>query len=408
MRQTPAGRVSIRALYPNFFYDKLIAHVALRLLCFFNTPRVQATLMGISSDHTMDPYRCSTPFREENQAHGSAGARQVYHDAFPRWQWLLLKNILGDEKLKLLAEKRFFRTLKKHHVAYLFPQVSLSLFQRIKDLGCPIVLERINTLRLNSKAILDAEYQRLRLPPTHGLDEQSAKEELEKIGLADFIYGASPAIIESLLRAGVPERKIIPASYGLDPDDILEPGEDNCSDGPITVLFVGRICVRKGGHLLLDAWEDAAINGKLLLVGSVDPVLADRIDNALRDPSIEHIPFVNDLRPIYRQADIFILPSLEEGSPLVTYLAFGAGLPMVVSPMGAGGVVEDGRHGIIVDPHDRAEIVAALRKLSLDPALRRKMASASAATAPEFLWDKVAARRRQGLLTRLRAVGVDG
>ena len=80
------------------------------------------------------------------------------------------------------------------------------------------------------------------------------------------------------------------------------------------------------------------------------------------------------MKPVFRQADLFVLPSIEEGSPLVTYLALGASLPMIVSPMGAGGVVQEGGgEALFIDPYNQQQFVDALRQLAYDPTLREKM-----------------------------------
>ena len=52
-----------------------------------------------------------------------------------------------------------------------------------------------------------------------------------------------------------------------------------------------------------------------------------------------HRDYTSDIALAYREADFFAFPSLEEGGPLVTYEAMANGLPVLTSPMRAGGVV---------------------------------------------------------------------
>lgn len=92
-----------------------------------------------------------------------------------------------------------------------------------------------------------------------------------------------------------------------------------------TFIFVGTISVRKGIHLLLKYWAKTNLNATLKLVGTIEDALKPMVSSHLSDPRIEHIPFTSDLPSIDKAADVFILPSLEEGSPLVTYLALGGG-----------------------------------------------------------------------------------
>ena len=49
---------------------------------------------------------------------------------------------------------------------------------------------------------------------------------------------------------------------------------------------------------------------------------------------------------------------MKEGSPLVTYMAFGAGLPLLVSPIGGGGVATNGEDAVVIDPHDEVAWIA--------------------------------------------------
>jgi len=153
---------------------------------------------------------------------------------------------------------------------------------------------------------------------------------------------------------------------------------------------------------LLDAWQKANVKAKLKIIGKIEPPIADLVKGYLKqNQNIEHVNFVDDLKPVYRDADIFILPSLEEGSPLVTYLALGASLPVIVSPMGGGGIIEDGKEGIIIDPHNQEELISSIRDLISDDSLRHTMAKASGKKAIEYTWDRVSKKRIEMLIQRI-------
>ena len=94
---------------------------------------------------------------------------------------------------------------------------------------------------------------------------------------------------------------------------------------------------------------------------------------------------------------MFVFPSLEEGGPLVTYEALAAGLPAIVSPMGAGAVVRHEREGLVVDPHDTDALVAAMQHLIADATLRRIMGHNGIARAQQFTWEQVGQRRSRQL-----------
>ena len=392
----------IKAFYPNFFSDRLIAYVCLSIIRNFNTNTSVADAMGLSSDTSMRPYKKSA-VRHGNHQTGVIATPRIYYDAIPPTVcWPAISRILDNQKIQGIAESRYLRRLRREDVAYLWPGASVRLYEKARSKGCVVVAERINTLRSNSMRILDGEFASLGIPATHGITPDTVRNETMCMELADYVFSPSPAVATSLEEAGIPREKILSTSYGLRKEDILDVSRDNDGDKPVTAIFVGRICVRKGIHLLLRAWVKANVNGRLRIVGRVSPEIQDMfLDHLRRYPTIEHVDYVEDLRPIYRGADLFILPSIEEGSPLVTYLALGASLPVIVSPMGSGGVIVDNQEGLVVDPHDETVFAEAIRKLSSDPLLRNQMAAASGRKAPKYTWDQVAAQRIRQLLARL-------
>jgi glycosyltransferase involved in cell wall biosynthesis len=82
-------------------------------------------------------------------------------------------------------------------------------------------------------------------------------------------------------------------------------------------------------------------------------------------------------------ADVFLLPSLCEGSATVVYEALAASLP-VVCTVNTGSVVRDGIEGVIVPIRDSEAIVEALARLARDPELRGNMAEAAGHRADSF------------------------
>ena len=202
------------------------------------------------------------------------------------------------------------------------------------------------------------------------------------------------------LDIGIPSSKLLKTSYGLSESAILGDLRPKHYVEPHmpTFIFVGSIGVRKGVHLLLEYWTKAKLNAKLKLVGSIEDALKPLVNQYLADDSIEHIPFTSDLPSIYKSADVFILPSLEEGSPLVTYMALGAGLPVIVSPMGGGGIVTDGEDGFIIDPYDENKWVECMRQLAESDELRQKLSANSKQKATNYVWDAVGTRRLNALI----------
>lgn len=304
--------------------------------------------------------------------------------------------------LHAVTEHQYKQIVPKYDIVYLWPACSVNSYRYAKENQKIIIMESINCHQSIARNILDVEAQTLGVSTIHKITNTSIQDENEKIALSDFIFSPSPNVTQSFLDMGVNASKIIQSSYGLDLSDItIENYRLQRKDKTFTALFVGSVTPRKGIHLLLDYWVSAGINGKLKVIGEVHKSAELIIDKYRDDPTIEFISFTNDLASYYRNADLFIMPSLEEGSPLVTYLAIGAGLPCLVSPMAGDGVVRTNVDGYIIPPHDKDAWVSTLQKLADDQELRFIFSTAIKNNAKNFLWPVVARRRIDELCNRL-------
>jgi glycosyltransferase involved in cell wall biosynthesis len=147
------------------------------------------------------------------------------------------------------------------------------------------------------------------------------------------------------------------------------------ADQPV-VLTVGRLNVMKGHTHLLDAvpellrrFPDLAV----VVLGSGH--LHDALRRQAADLGIStvlHLPGHRpDARLLLDAADVFVLPSLHEGMPLVLLEAMDAGLPVVATRViGSEEVVVDGETGVLVRPRDAGALSEALGRLLADPDLR--------------------------------------
>ena len=256
-----------------------------------------------------------------------------------------------SERLEHWYLRRIDRDRRDGDIAWLWPSVSLETHRQVAARGLPIVLEGINTRMAHAKAILDAAYDRFGAPPGHGITEARIAEEEEKLALATTIFAPSPSVEVAL--AGSPlEGRFLRSSYGVDLSRIAppSPGGGARDDGRVTFLFVGYACVRKGIHHLLDLWPRLPATAHLKIVGRIEPVIAERYRDLLASDRVTAAGFTRDVLPHYRDADVFVFPSLEEGDPLVTYEAAAHGLPLVTTTPGAGRMGATPGVDIRIDP----------------------------------------------------------
>ena len=95
--------------------------------------------------------------------------------------------------------------------------------------------------------------------------------------------------------------------------------------------------------------------------------------------------------PLYQEADVFVLPSLNEGMSNAMLEALATGLPILATDTGgAKEIVAEGQNGCIIRMKSAEDIAKKLEKLIKNPELRKKMSEDSRRRALEMSWEKVA------------------
>ncbi len=167
----------------------------------------------------------------------------------------------------------------------------------------------------------------------------------------------------------------------------------------VRVLTIGRLIPRKGFQFLIRALpqivENAAHNFEIEIVGD-GPYLGELVKLAENLGVTSHIHFAgsvpySELPQKYRHADIFILPSLAEGMPLVVLEAMGTGLPIVASRVqGIDELVEEGVNGELFDPGDVEGLARCLVKLINAGEERIQMGKSSVERVKPYDWKHIA------------------
>jgi len=150
-------------------------------------------------------------------------------------------------------------------------------------------------------------------------------------------------------------------------------------DSTFRIICVSRLTRRKGLDTLLRAIADLEdIDVMLQIVGTGD--LEKEIRGMTRSLSLEsRVSFAGyvpqkDLGTHYRQADVFVLPSLSESCAMALLEAMSCGMPVVVSSAGGNPeIVENDVNGLIFEPNSIVQLVDALRRLAKSPRLRKNM-----------------------------------
>jgi glycosyltransferase involved in cell wall biosynthesis len=195
--------------------------------------------------------------------------------------------------------------------------------------------------------------------------------------------------------------------FGSVPDDRLAATRDayDLDDGPIA-LFVGTIMPRKGVDDLIEAVVEVihdrgfetlqvVVAGEDELDGAyTDEVRAQIVAEGLNE-HVQVTGFVpDDLLPaLYTLADVFVLPSREEGFGMTVTEAMAAGTPIIASDVGGlADQVTDGEQGYLVSPNAPGEVADRVARLLADADERADFAAQARDCARTFSWDAVGER----------------
>ena len=305
---------------------------------------------------------------------------------------------LGVRRAYRLHDRKAARILRglagQIDIVHGWPAGCVETLRAARELGIPAVREVPNTHTAYAFNAVAREIEGLGLPPvrghSHTYSAQVLAEEEREYELADALLIPSEFSLQTFLDHGVPAEKLALHRYGYDAG-AFAPGDKPDTPG-LTAAFVGGCEPRKGLHYALTAWIDsgAAENGRFVICGGFVPGYAEALGPLLEHPSVEILGFVDDPGAVLREADVLVLPSVEEGSALVTYEAQACGCVLVVSDA-AGARCDHGRHGLVHAAGDVCTLTTHLRMLDQNPGLLAQMRATVIAERERLTWDAAAA-----------------
>jgi glycosyltransferase involved in cell wall biosynthesis len=203
------------------------------------------------------------------------------------------------------------------------------------------------------------------------------RAEWEEAGL---VLCGSEFVREGVASCGGPRERCVVVPYGV--GETFQVPERRVSGGRLRVLTVGAVGLRKGSPYVLEAAKRMAGRAVFRMVGSVGGSAKIQQDLRRHVEVWGPVPRM-EIMEQYAWADVFLLPSVCEGSATVTYEALGCGIPVICTP-NAGSVVRDGRDGYVVPPRDASAIVERLDILGSRPARLIEMGKEARERAAEF------------------------
>lgn len=192
---------------------------------------------------------------------------------------------------------------------------------------------------------------------------------------------------------------------------------DTCASTPIRVLTVSRIDPRKGLRVLPAAVAALKASGHdvtLDLVGPTIGQIGDTERDAIRDEAarlgvsdrvtLKGPVALDQLMPLYRDYDIFVLPTQPgEGIPRVLMEAMAAGLPVVTTSVsGISSLIAHDVNGWLIAKSTADAVADAVRALMATPALRQRLIQGGYQTARAHTLERQAAEMMRAVQSNLR------
>lgn len=246
------------------------------------------------------------------------------------------------------------------------------------DKGMRVVIERGSTHIAHQTEVLEIAHRELGLN-TRITPAEIITRELAEYDAADAIVVPSEIARQTFISRGVPANKVFVNHLGVDTSQFSPPATPRDNKIPV-ILFVGMLSARKGTAALLEAFAQIDRRAELVCVGPVDPNF-QKVLNRLPSSNVTLLGSVSrsDVHDTYRSADIFCLPSVEEGFGMVVLEAMASGLPVVLSDqVGAADLIEPGIDGLVVPMGNVPALADALTALASDAGTRRRMGVAAA------------------------------
>jgi glycosyltransferase involved in cell wall biosynthesis len=288
------------------------------------------------------------------------------------WPLILARNYWFQRKVVTYLSSSQLSVVGSQPILFAYSYAARDIFRFAKAQGWKTVLGQIDPGPVEEE-IVRTEHE---IHPEFVSEWRSApgkywqnwRQELE---LADKILVNSDWARTALERSGVNQQKlaVIPLAYEPPAND--SPTTHKYPDRftlerPLRVLFLGQVNLRKGVARLLEAAHALRKEPvEFWMVGSRQcrpPEQLRRLKNARWFRRVAHA----NATQYYRNADIFILPTLSDGFALAQVEAQAHGLPVIASQR-CGEVVHDGINGIVLDEPTPDAIVAALQLCLRNP-----------------------------------------
>jgi len=299
---------------------------------------------------------------------------------------IMARKRLNNYKIFLWAAKCInritLRRLKNHNIdfsaIYMFNSAGLELMEYYSGKK-KLILEQCIAIHFLELELLRNERDKFKEWENGKNDSKSMLEfierEQEELALADIIICPSEFVEESVISLNPIYRektRVVP--YGVSMSVIKSKPKIFCGTRPLKILTVGAVGLRKGSPYILEAAKHFGCKVEFTIVGDYSLISSDIVSELFTHLTLVGQVNRDRVQEFYESADVFLLPSICEGSATVTYEAMQYGLPLIVTP-NTGSVVRDGVEGIIIEAGSSSGVINAIHMLLNSPDLVNEYSS---------------------------------
>lgn len=326
------------------------------------------------------------------------------------WRWEVARLIAGRaDKSGILTDKvwefghrRFDRWVSRSIDAkvpyvYCFETAALHTFREAQRLGVPRVLE-VSSAELGFVHQLFrsemGRFPQLDTPYYRYSEKQLPKRQRARLmewGLADLVVLHSQYCLESWKLAGADTSTATVIPLAAPPVRSRPVGR---VDRPLRCLWAGTFGIRKGAHILLEAWKRRPKGVTLDVFGSVELNLED--DAELSDITFHGSVPQSSLLDAMGTADLLLFPTLSDAFGMVITEAMACGLPVLTTKCaGAAELLQHGESGFICDAGSVEGLVLALEEATQSRRNLQKVAACARSLASSWQWSDYRNRLRE-------------
>lgn len=300
--------------------------------------------------------------------------------------------------LEVLSISGAFDSLVRDHMArqsmdpsrdafFGFAGASLRSLELCAERGVPSIVDQMDAARVEQEIIIaeNERWEGWQRFPGRIPEEFWTKLESEW-STASLVLVNSDWTRKALISEGVPEEKIFIVPIAYEPEGDCQSRPTN-TDGPLRILWLGQVNLRKGIPYLVEAAKQ--LTGRTIEFTIAGPI---NINESLLPSMPANLQFLGKVTrdridQVYRDADVFVLPTLSDGFAITQLEAMANGLPVIATP-NCGEVVEHGIDGLIVPPRDSNALAEAIASFDDDRSMLEAMSQAALRKSSTFTIDR--------------------